>query len=141
MVEELFNCCLYFTANKLARTVTRMAEEEFAGTGVSPTYAFLLMAVGEAPGIAQQDLAARLHLTPSTVTRLLDKLESKGLVTRRAAGKNSLVELTDKGAALLADIQAAWKRLYERYSAVLGEEAGDRLTTMADEAAERLAGK
>ncbi len=138
MVEEYFSCCLYFTASKLARVISRLAEEEFASTGLSPTYAFLLMAVCDQPGIAQQDLAARLHLTPSTVTRLLDKLEGKGLAERRTAGKSSLVFLTRKGEEAQSEIKQAWGRLYDRYSAILGRQEGDRLTEIIAAAAERL---
>lgn len=138
MVEEYFSCCLYFTASKLARVISRLAEEEFASTGLSPTYAFLLMAVCDQPGIAQQDLAARLHLTPSTVTRLLDKLEGNGLAERRTAGKNSLVFLTRKGEEAQSEIKQAWGRLYDRYSAILGRQEGDRLTEIIAAAAERL---
>lgn len=138
MVEEYFSCCLYFTASKLARVIARLAEEEFASTGLSPTYAFLLMAVCEKPGIAQQDLAARLHLTPSTVTRLLDKLEGKGLAVRRTTGKNSHVFLTAKGEEAQGDIKQAWGRLYDRYSAILGRKEGDRLTEIIAVAADKL---
>lgn len=138
MVEEYFSCCLYFTASKLARVIARLAEEEFASTGLSPTYAFLLMAVCEKPGIAQQDLAARLHLTPSTVTRLLDKLEGKGLAVRRTTGKNSHVFLTARGEEAQGEIKQAWGRLYDRYSAILGREEGDRLTETIAVAADKL---
>jgi DNA-binding MarR family transcriptional regulator len=138
MVEEYFSCCLYFTASKLARVIARLAEEEFAATGLSPTYAFLLMAVCEEPGIAQQDLAARLHLTPSTVTRLLDKLAGKGLAVRRTTGKNSHVFLTAKGEEAQAEIRQAWERLHVRYAALLGREEGDRLTAEIAAAADRL---
>ena len=31
-------CCLYFTANSLARNITRMGEEEFAVLGMTPSY-------------------------------------------------------------------------------------------------------
>lgn len=138
MIEDRFSCCLYFTASKLARAISRLAEEEFAATGLSPTYAYLLMAVREEPGIAQQDLAARLHLTPSTVTRLIDKLEVKGLAVRRTTGKNSLVFLTAKGEDVQEEIRQAWGRLYERYSAALGREEGDRLTERIATAADKL---
>lgn len=141
MIEEYFKNCLYFTASKLARIITKMAEEEFAATGLSPAYAFLLMIVNDRPGITQQDLGIALHITPSTVTRFIDKLEVKGLVTRTVEGKNSLINLTKKGLAVQEKIGQAWSSLYDRYSEILGEEEGDSLTHLIFQAGERLDGK
>lgn len=124
MLEKHLRNCLYFTASKLARIITKMAEEEFVGTGISPTYAFLLMLVKDHPGMTQQDLGYALHLTPSTVTRFIDKLEVKGLVTRTMEGKKSLIHLTEKGLAIQEKIYQAWCSLYDRYSEILGEEGG-----------------
>lgn len=65
--------CLYFTANRLGRIITKMAEDEFAVSGLSPTYAFLLMAVYEREGISQKELCEILHLQPSTITRFIER--------------------------------------------------------------------
>ena len=86
-MEQYFSNCLYFTANHLARLMNKMAEEEFAPLGISPTYAFLLMAVYEQPNITQSELSNILHIVPSTTTRFVEKLEVKKLVTRKSEGK------------------------------------------------------
>ena len=54
-IDKLLHHCLYFTANRMSRIITHMAEEEFRVTGISPTYAFLLMIVNENDGISQKD--------------------------------------------------------------------------------------
>ncbi|REJ13590.1 MAG: MarR family transcriptional regulator, partial [Paenibacillaceae bacterium] len=128
MLDKYFTDCLYFTANRLTRVITRMAEEEFARTGLSPAYAFLLMAVQERNGLTQKELGEVLHLTPSTVTRFVEKLERKLLVTTRQDGRMSRVYLTDKGRAMQEQIEECWSSLHERYAKVLGREEGDRLT-------------
>lgn len=38
--ETLLDGCLYFSANRIARLLTKMAEEEFAVTTLPPTYGF-----------------------------------------------------------------------------------------------------
>ncbi|RMF44013.1 MAG: MarR family transcriptional regulator [Deltaproteobacteria bacterium] len=136
--SELLSCCLYFTANSLARTVSRMAEEEFGKLGMTPSHAFLLMVAIDEPGISQKDLAERLHLAQSTVSRFVDALVLRGLVEKKSAGKIAHVYPTEKGAALLSEMKDAWKSLYERYSAILGEEEGQVLTRMVDEAHRKL---
>jgi len=138
MIEEYLHNCLFFTASKLSRIITKMAEEEFSITGLSPAYAFLIMLVNDKPDITQKELCGHLHLTQSTVTRFIDKLESKGLVTRRTDGKNSHINTTKKGKQLQGNIEKSWERLYERYSAILGKEEGDLLTQLTDEAGFKL---
>lgn len=130
--------CLYFTAGSLARAVSRLADAAFAGTGLSPSHAFLLMLANHQPGITQKELCHALDLAPSTVTRFVDSLARQGLVSRQAQGKLSQVWPTAAGQALAEPIAQAWKRLYVRYSELLGEEEGRELTTRLDQAAERL---
>lgn len=128
-MEQYFSNCLYFTANHLARLMNKMAEEEFAPLGISPTYAFLLMAVNEQPNITQTELSNILHIAPSTTTRFVEKLEVKKLVERKSEGKLTLVNLTDKGIAIQEEIKRCWKNLYKRYAEILGEDLAKQITS------------
>ncbi|WP_088014880.1 MarR family winged helix-turn-helix transcriptional regulator [Gottfriedia acidiceleris] len=134
-MEQYFSDCLYFTANHLARLMNKMAEEEFAPLGISPTYAFLLMAVYEQPNISQSELSNILHIAPSTTTRFVDKLEVKKLVERKSDGKLTLVNLTDKGIKIQEDIKVCWKNLYKRYSEILGDDVAKNITSQTFQAA------
>jgi DNA-binding MarR family transcriptional regulator len=136
--KSLLHNCLYFTANSLSRIITRMAEEEFRKTGLSPSHAFLMMLVTDSPGIGQKELCSQLHLAPSTVTRFIDALVYKGFLTRQSEGKASSVYPTKAGETLRKPIGEAWKRLHQRYAKVLGLKEGDELTAMIDAASEKL---
>ena len=136
--KAILHECLYFTANSLSRIITRMAEEEFRKTGLSPSHAFLMMLAMDEPGIGQKALCEQLNLAPSTVTRFVDALVQKGYLTRQTAGKTASIYPTEQGNALREDIDAAWKSLHMRYAAVLGLEDGDELTALIDKAAEKL---
>jgi DNA-binding MarR family transcriptional regulator len=58
--------------------------------------------IGENPGLTQQALANAAHLDRSTVVTVIDKLEDRGLVERRAADRRSNgLFLANKGATLL----------------------------------------
>ena len=136
--KSILHNCLYFTANSLARLITRMAEEEFRKTGLSPSYAFLMMLVTDNPGIGQKELCEKLHLAPSTVTRFIDTLVYRRYLTRQSEGKASNVYPTETGEKLRKPIDEAWKNLHQRYASVLGLKEGDELTAMIDTASEKL---
>lgn len=121
--------CLYYSANALSRAVTRMAEDAFAGTGLPPSYAFLVMSINKYPGVTAGELAELQMLTPSTITRLVEKLEIKGLAKRVTEGRSTLVFPTPNSVALDGQIREAWKGLYKKYVAILGEEEAKGLAT------------
>jgi len=133
-----YSGCLNFTANALARVMTNIADEEFGRLGLTASHAFLLKESVENPGIQPKDLSEELHLTPSTITRLIEKLESKRLVERKMEGKHTLVYATEKGVALLPDIKRAWRAMVRRYSDVIGEENARQLTRMAYEVVQAM---
>lgn len=137
-IESILHDCLYFTANSLARVITRMAEEEFRPTSLSPSHAFLMMLVNDHPGITQKALGEQLQLAPSTVTRFVDALAHRGFLTRQTEGKTTMVHATVDGEMLRAPIAKAWESLHQRYVEVLGLRHGDALTAMIDEASAKL---
>ncbi|WP_425445941.1 MarR family winged helix-turn-helix transcriptional regulator [Dethiothermospora halolimnae] len=121
-INEELRGCLYFTSNRLSRLIGKMANEEFRITGLSPTYGFLISIVNKREGITQKEIGKTLHMTPSTITRFIDKLENKGFIKRVTEGKNSLIYLTDEGKSLQVEIDKAWNNLHKRYSEIIGED-------------------
>lgn len=136
--DSIFCKCLYFSANAFARLITKMAEEEFASTGLAPSYAFLLMAVNGNPGIQPKFISEMMQLTPSTVTRFIEKLEHKEYLERKAIGKITEVYPTSKSLKLEKKIRKSWSSLYNRYSLILGEAEGKELTSLLYDAAKKL---
>jgi DNA-binding MarR family transcriptional regulator len=120
--------CLYYSSNALARIVTKMAEEEFAAVDLAPSHAFVVMTVNKNPGIQAGELAEIMMLTPSTVTRLLDKLETRHLVKKHTEGRIAMIYPTPQSVELNEAIKAAWYKLYQRITGILGEENARQLT-------------
>lgn len=123
--DSLFNCCLHFTSARLSRIVTEMADDEFQTTGLSVSHAFLMMTINDNPGITPMELGERVHLAPSTVTRLADKLESKELIERKTSGRNSNIYPTEKGKAKHKEILKAWSSLNDRFGEKLGKKRSE----------------
>jgi DNA-binding MarR family transcriptional regulator len=139
--SNLLESCLFFTANSLARAITKMGEEEFAGLGMTPSYAFLLTLVIDNPGITQKELASQLHMAPSTVSRFVDTLVSRGFITKKSEGRNTFIFPSNTGKSLKPSIEKVWHGLYKRYSKILGKEHGEMLTELTANASNKLLGE
>ena len=92
------------------RLAQRAIFADFADTvgesGISPGLFGILVVIGENPGLTQQALANAAHLDRSSVVTVLDKLEDRGLVERRAADRRSNgLFLAEKGTALLRELK------------------------------------
>ncbi len=140
MVEQYFCNCMYFTANRLGHIANRIAEEEFLKTGLSPSYVFALMIINGREGIKQIELGKQPRLTPSTITRFVDKLENMGLARRKTDGKVKNVFPTEKGRSLDSEILRCRENLHNRYIAVLGETEAGELISRIDRASTMLEG-
>lgn len=134
--ESKFCNCLYFTTNALARKVEKLATESWKKTGLAPSHAYLLKLVLEEPGMQAGQLAEQLQLTPSTITRLIEKLEEKKLVLRAAEGKLTNVFPTQKAKELKPQIKQCIEEFYEKYVKILGREESrqfiNNMNLMAD---------
>lgn len=130
--------CLYYSANALARVLTKMAEEEFDPTGIPPTYGFLLMNVNAHPGIQPSEVAGHMMLAASTVTRLVEKMEAEGYLRREREGKAIHIYPTAKSKRLDPKIKECWRNLYARYAELLGKEESTTLAQAVFAAAIKL---
>ncbi len=136
--ESKFSQCLYFTANSLARKIEKLAQESWSKVDLSPSHAYLLMMVIEEPGVQPGFIAEHLQLQPSTVTRLIEKLEEKKLLIRTTEGKLTNVYPTPKGKELSPVLKECMNEFYSNYAAVLGKEESARLVQNMGKVADKL---
>ena len=136
--ENRYNKCMYFVSNALARKTEKLASEVWKKVNLSPSHAYLLMIVLEDPGVQPGSLSAELHLTPSTITRLLEKLEAKKLVIRTTEGKISNVYPTAKSRELQPQLLACAEEFVRNYSAILGKEESARLVNNMNKMVDKL---
>jgi MarR family transcriptional regulator, organic hydroperoxide resistance regulator len=132
--------CLYFTSAAFARKVEKLAIESWKKVNLSPSHAYLLIAVLEEPGIQPTALAEHLQLQPSTITRLIEKLEEKKLVVRTTEGKITNVYATPKAKDLQPKMKECMKEFFEKYSAILGKEDSSKLVQTMASFADKLEG-
>lgn len=131
--------CIFYSANALARATTRVAEEAFARTGLAPSAAYVLMTVLREPGVGPGRIAEVMMLDRSTVTRLLERLEAKGLIRRKTRGRSVEVSPTGAAEALREPLGACGRDAYQRFAKLLGRQM-PRLTAEVFEAAVAMEG-
>ena len=133
-----YSACLLFSANALARAITAIGDEEFGRFGMCYSHAYILCEVVGQPGITPSELSETLCLTPSTITRLVEKLEQKRFVRRESEGKKTLIYPTAEGEAIQPEISEAWDRVSTHYSQLIGESNVCQLTQQVFKAAKAL---
>jgi MarR family transcriptional regulator, organic hydroperoxide resistance regulator len=136
--DSIYCKCLYFTASALSRKVEKLAQDSWKKMNLSPSHAYLLMLVLEEPGIQPKSLAAHLQLKPSTITRLVEKLEQKKWLIRTRDGKVANVYPTPKAKDKHEGLKECLHEFYKGYSQILGKEESARFVQTMARVADRL---
>lgn len=136
--DSKYHQCLYFASNALARKIEKLAQGIWSKVDLSPSHAYLLMLAIDEPGIQPTSLAEHLQLQPSTITRLIEKLEEKKLLVRTSEGKITNVYPTPKGKDLSPRLKECVNEFYSSYSAILGKEESAKLVQGIGKFADKL---
>lgn len=129
---------LFFLTSALFRKLSREADEVFATMGLSSSHALILLLVQKEPEIQPSSLADKMHLKPSTITRLVQKLETRQLVTKESRGRATSIVCTNEGQAMASDIEEKWQQLLDEKRDLLGERYVNVLSEMILNAMEKL---
>jgi DNA-binding MarR family transcriptional regulator len=115
---------------RLARVfqkVERDSSEHLRGWDLSVAQFDVLARVGATEGIVQQELADALLVTKGNVCQLLDRMEDRGLISRRQEGRANRLFLTDAGRRLFAEVVPAHEVVIAERFSVLSEGEQERL--------------
>lgn len=116
----------YMALLELAGEILTVTDMQLARRGTSLGRIRVMMQLLRCPGqaLAPGELAARMGVTPATVTGLLDGLERAGLLRReRSSGdrRSVLARLTAKGGRFLDSVMPERFRLVSRLMAKVSE--------------------
>lgn len=132
--------CTNLKLRQLTRMVTRHYDRYVSETGLKNTqYALLSYVVGLGP-IRPGDLAKRMQMDASTLTRNMQPLVAHGWLKIGAGNdaRSRLVEATEDGQAKRAEGQRAWKAAQTALNERLGVERVAALHDLLDACIERL---
>jgi DNA-binding MarR family transcriptional regulator len=92
--------------------------------------------LGQEPqGITVSEIAARLGVEQPTVTRSLSRLDQGGWFVRESVPgdrRATRIQLTDKGLAVIPEIEAAWRTLAETATAGMANDQQAGLVEMLE---------
>ena len=129
---------LYYTTTAFSRCISSIAENAFMDLGLTPSDAYLIMVVNEKPNVQPTEISEKILLAPSTITRMIEKLEKRSIVTRTQEGKYTYVAVTAKGKDLYANILATWDNIHALFTQKMDEETVKLLVQHTSGAAAKL---
>jgi DNA-binding MarR family transcriptional regulator len=114
--------CTNFKARQLARLLSRHYDAELARAGLKTTQYSLLGHVLRLGPLAPGELARRMGLDASTLTRNLQPLVAAGWLVQGAGddARTRRISITDEGRAKHAEAQRHWKAAQQQLNALLG---------------------
>ena len=132
--------CTNFKLRQLTRLVSQHCEPHFAEAGLKTTQYSLLSHIDYLGPIAPGELARRMDLDASTLTRNLQPLVAGGWVEMGPGedARSRLVRVTPQGRAKRQMMKADWKRAQLGLNDKLGEERVAKLHALLDECLELL---
>lgn len=95
-VEDSFG----FLINALRARMMAVMDRELASLGITSAQWAILVQVGDTPGCTAAALCRKVHYDTGSMTRMLDRLEEKGLIQRTRSTHDrraAYLELTDAG--------------------------------------------
>jgi DNA-binding MarR family transcriptional regulator len=133
--------CTNFKLRQLLRAVARHYNAEIARAGLKGTQYSMLSNLMSVEPVRPVELAHRMGLDASTLTRNLRVMIGQGWVTQGPGGdaRSRLVRTTPAGRAKRAEAQRHWKKAQLGLNALLGTEQVAALHKLVDYSLERLA--
>jgi len=113
--------CIFFQLAKLSQTATRTWGQKVSELDITATQAMVIRFLYDEDGVTSIELGKKTELDSSTMTGILDRLESAGLIARKdnLDDRRSIrIFLTDKGKAtgkeVAARMETANNEFYKR---------------------------
>ncbi len=130
---------IVYSTGLLYNTLTNDISAFLTPHELSPGKFNIMMIVkhtGKDTGISQVEVSKRLIVTPSNMTKMIDKLEKEGMVGRFALQGDKRVKvlkITPKGSALLDKVWGDYDRRLRRLTANLNEDKQKQLSVLLQE--------
>ena len=122
-VDTIASECLAVRIRLLSRTVTHIFDEALRPLGVKVSQLNVLMVVAKRGPVSPGDVARRLNMERSTLSRNVDRMRTHGWlkVSDGDSGNKQILELGSAGRKLIEKSLPFWKKAQAQTECVLGQ--------------------
>lgn len=127
--ELIAGKCLASRVRLLNRTITAIYDEALRPLGLTAGQLNTLVVIAGRATLSPGEVARRLNMEKSTVSRNIERMRNNGwlTVTSAESGRQQQLALTRQGKALLEKSVPAWERAQAQAAAVLGRRGVDSI--------------
>ena len=115
--------CLAVRVRLLSRTITGIYDEALRPLGLTVGQMNILVVVAKRGPVSPGEVARRLNMEKSTVSRNIDRMAKRGWLTvsESVSARKQTLTLNRRGRTLLERSLPLWKEAQRRATAVLGQ--------------------
>ena len=132
--------CLAGRVRLLNRTITGIYNDALLPLGMTVGQLNILVAVAKLGPISPGDLARRLNMEKSTLSRNVARMQAHGwiVVSPGEPGRKQALGVTPRGQKLLEKARPRWSEAQERAKAILGQQGAKSILRIANAVWARL---
>ncbi len=134
IADTIASNCVALRMRMLNRVVTGIYDDAFRPLGLKASQLNILVAAAKLRTARPADVATRLHLDLSTLSRNVERMKARGWLTvvPDSDGRAQPFQLTAEGAHLLKKALPAWTQAQAQIHALLGASTVKHLNRSAD---------
>ena len=120
--------------HQLHRTITAMYDDALRPLGLTGGQLNILVVIAKCGPVSPGNVARRLNMEKSTISRNIARMHKNGWLTVGAAdsGREQRLTLNAAGSALLLEARPLWSRAQTKAKALVGQGGADSILRLGD---------
>lgn len=134
VADRITGECLAVRIRLLNRTITAIYDEALRPLGLTAGQLNVLVVVAKLGPVSPKDVARKLNMEKSTVSRNVDRMRAHGwLITSTGeTGRSQLLNVSPRGHSLLEETMPLWEAAQAQAIAILGQRGARSIHSVAD---------
>ena len=123
---------MHSAANHFSREISRFFDSYFEEHQLATSYVQVLRLIYENQTVTQKEIADRMNLAPSTITRFIGKLEKLGFVEKTRNGKEMSVHINEDETMKVRQLVSLLKEAENDLEELLGSKYIETTSALLD---------